>query len=80
MEGSLWARCALALESELPETQFNTWVRPLQSVEGAGALKLLAPNSYVVDWVTKHLMPRIGDLLRREFEGLSRRLGQTPTS
>ena len=69
MEGSLWARCALALESELPETQFNTWVRPLQSVEGAGALKLLAPNAYVVDWVTQHLMPRIGDLLRREFEG-----------
>ncbi|MEZ5458092.1 MAG: chromosomal replication initiator protein DnaA [Steroidobacteraceae bacterium] len=66
MEGSLWARCALALESELPEPQFNTWVRPLQSVEGAGTLKLLAPNPYVVDWVTRNLMTRIGELVGRE--------------
>jgi chromosomal replication initiator protein len=35
-----------ALEAELPEQQFNTWVRPLQALEGAGALKLLAPNRF----------------------------------
>jgi chromosomal replication initiator protein len=56
----------LALETELPESQFNTWVRPLQSVEGAGTLKLLAPNPYVVDWVTRNLMARIGELVGRE--------------
>jgi chromosomal replication initiator protein len=66
VDGSLWARCALALETELPESQFNTWVRPLQSVEGAGTLKLLAPNPYVVDWVTRNLMARIGELVGRE--------------
>lgn len=69
MDGSLWARCALALETELPESQFNTWVRPLQSVEGAGTLKLLAPNPYVVDWVTRNLMVRIGELVGREAGG-----------
>ncbi len=69
MDGSLWARCALALETELPESQFNTWVRPLQSVEGAGTLKLLAPNPYVVDWVTRNLMARIGELVGREAGG-----------
>lgn len=69
MDGSLWARCAQALESELPESQFNTWVRPLQSLEGAGTLKLLAPNPYVVDWVTRNLMPRIGELVGRETSG-----------
>jgi chromosomal replication initiator protein len=58
-----------ALEAELPEQQFNTWVRPLQALEGAGALKLLAPNRFVVDWINANLLPRIGELLRSEVAG-----------
>src|SRR5262245_48777479 len=58
-----------ALEAELPEQQFNTWVRPLQALEGAGALKLLAPNRFVVDWINANLLPRIGELLRDEMTG-----------
>ncbi|MGH8286345.1 MAG: DnaA N-terminal domain-containing protein, partial [Steroidobacteraceae bacterium] len=56
MQPSLWARCMRALEAELPEQQFNTWVRPLQALEGAGALKLLAPNRFVVDWINANLL------------------------
>src|SRR6202043_3646145 len=69
VEASLWTRCIGALEAELPEQQFNTWVRPLQAVEGAGALKLLAPNRFVVDWVNANLLPRIGELLRDQGSG-----------
>ena len=69
MEASLWARCKCALETELPEQQFNTWVRPLQALEGAGALKLLAPNRFAVEWINEHLLPRIGELLRDESTG-----------
>src|SRR6202047_2623564 len=58
-----------ALETELPEQQFNTWVRPLQAMEGNGALKLLAPNRFVVDWINATLLPRIGELLRDESTG-----------
>jgi chromosomal replication initiator protein len=58
-----------ALEGELPEQQFNTWVRPLQALEGAGALKLLAPNRFAVEWVNANLLPRIGELLRDEITG-----------
>jgi chromosomal replication initiator protein len=57
------------LEAELPEQQFNTWVRPLQAMEGAGALKLLAPNRFAVDWINANLLPRIGELLRDESTG-----------
>ena len=64
MEASLWSRCVRALENELPEQQFNTWVRPLQSLEGDGALRLLAPNRFVVDWVRSNLLARLGQLLR----------------
>ena len=64
MDASLWSRCISALENELPEQQFNTWVRPLQSVEADGALRLLAPNRFVVDWVRSNLLGRIPVLLR----------------
>ncbi len=69
MEASHWTQCISALEAELPEQQFNTWVRPLQVLEGTGALKLLAPNRFVVDWVNANLLPRIGELLRDQNGG-----------
>jgi len=69
VEASLWTRCMGALEAELPQQQFNTWVRPLQAMEGNGALKLLAPNRFVVDWVYANLLPRIGELLRAGSSG-----------
>jgi chromosomal replication initiator protein len=63
LEASLWSRCARALENELPEQQFNTWVRPLQSIESDGELHLLAPNRFVVDWVRGNLLERIRALV-----------------
>jgi len=52
------------LESELPEEQFNTWVRPLQAIERDGQLKLLAPNRYVIEWLGQNSLPRIKELIR----------------
>jgi chromosomal replication initiator protein len=63
VEASLWNRCLRLLESEIPEQQFNTWVRPLQAVEENGVLKLLAPNRFVVDWLTQNLRTRIEELM-----------------
>ena len=63
MEASLWSRCLSALEGELPEQQFNTWVRPLQAVESGDGLRLLAPNRFAVDWVRTHLLSRIEEFL-----------------
>jgi len=63
LEASIWSRCLRVLENELPEQQFNTWVRPLQVLESEGALKLLAPNRFAVDWVRAQLLPRLSALL-----------------
>jgi chromosomal replication initiator protein len=52
------------LESELPEQQFNTWIRPLQAIQRDGELKLLAPNRYVIDWLGQNSLPRIKELIR----------------
>jgi chromosomal replication initiator protein len=61
---SLWNRCLRVLESELPEQQFNTWVRPLQAIQRDGELRLLAPNRYVIEWLGQNSLPRIKELVR----------------
>ena len=70
MPESLWNRCLRVLEGELPEQQFNTWVRPLQAIERDGELKLLAPNRYVIEWLGQNLLPRIKELILAFAEGL----------
>jgi len=67
----LWQRCAERLEQELPAQQFNTWIRPLQVVEEAQQLKLLAPNRFVLDWVKNHYLETIQQLATTLSEGTS---------
>lgn len=63
MEGSLWQQCLVRLENELPEQQFNTWIRPLHAIEDGEDLQLLAPNQFVLDWVRKHHFKTISQTL-----------------
>lgn len=63
VETNLWNRCIRILQSEIPEQQFNTWIRPLQAVEDGGVLRLLAPNRFVVDWLQQHYIERISELV-----------------
>jgi chromosomal replication initiator protein len=69
VDSPLWTRCAAALAADMPDAQYNTWVRPLQAIEGDGTLQLLAPNRFAVDWVTTNLLPRIGEWLQAEIAG-----------
>jgi chromosomal replication initiator protein len=61
--GTLWQQCLVRLENELPEQQFNTWIRPLHAVENGEDLQLLAPNQFVLDWVRKHHFKTISQTL-----------------
>jgi chromosomal replication initiator protein len=56
MEAVHWSHCLHTLAAELPEQQFNTWVRPLHAIQRPGALTLLAPNRFVVEWVCVRLV------------------------
>jgi chromosomal replication initiator protein len=60
---TLWPLVLARLEEELPEQQVNTWLRPLQAVEDAQGMRLLAPNRFAVDWIRDHAATRIGQLL-----------------
>ncbi len=67
-EASHWSRCARSLQAELTEQEFNTWVRPLQAVPDGPVLRLLAPNRFVINWVEKHYLARIMELLNGAVE------------
>lgn len=59
MTATAWQRCIDRLEGDLAPGDFNAYVRPLQAVEDGSTLRLLAPNTFVRDWVDEHLLERI---------------------
>ena len=61
-ETTIWRQCLSHLEDELPEQQFNTWIRPLQATDNGRELVLLAPNRFVLDWVKQQYIERITQL------------------
>ena len=63
VESPLWNQCIRLLQSEVPEQEFNTWIRPLQAVEGDGVLRLLAPNRFVIDWLRQRYLDRIREII-----------------
>lgn len=63
---SVWKTCLERLAGELPPDQFNTWIRPLHAVEDQNGLRLLAPNRFVLDWVSEKYLQRIDELLRSQ--------------
>jgi len=67
----MWDKCLNRLESELPEQQFNTWIRPLHVIEDSEQLRLLAPNRFVLDWVEEHFLGRIKEIVLVQNSDLS---------
>lgn len=61
---NFWSKCTDHLEHDLPQQQFNTWIRPLQSVEDGQSIRLLAPNQFVLNWVQNHYLNDITDYLQ----------------
>ncbi len=66
----LWQGCLKRLEDELSAQQFNTWIRPLQAEQEEDALRLLAPNRFVLDWVRDHFLDRIRALVEQLQPGI----------
>jgi len=60
---ALWSQCLDRLQDELPQTQFNTWIRPLHAIEKEGELRLLAPNNFVLDKVSESFIDQINTIL-----------------
>ncbi|MBB1489334.1 chromosomal replication initiator protein DnaA [Oceanospirillum sediminis] len=69
MSLTLWQKCLGHLQDELPSQQFNTWIRPLQAELEGQSLKLLAPNRFVLQWVSDKYVARISELLSELSNG-----------
>jgi chromosomal replication initiator protein len=65
----LWQRGCERLASELPEQQFNTWIRPLPTAElseqgdGAAVVTVRVPNRFKLDWIRNQYAGRIESVL-----------------
>ena len=73
----VWSQCQTQLQNELPEQQYNTWIRPLKLKYFDGdndrfndpsnddVIELLAPNRFVEDWVKSKFLNRIEELFHQ---------------
>ncbi|WP_295802298.1 chromosomal replication initiator protein DnaA [uncultured Microbulbifer sp.] len=70
MSDSVWKQCAACLQDELPPQQFSTWIRPLRVSDdsGSGELRLIAPNRFILNWVSDKYLDRIRELCQ-QFNG-----------
>jgi len=66
---SLWQACIEQLAQELPEQQFNTWIKPLvaQVSEDLSKVTVFVANRFKLDWVRAQYSGRIGSLLEQIY-------------
>ena len=66
----LWQACVDQLAQELPEQQFNTWIKPLVAnvAEDVSKVVIFVGNRFKLDWVRAQYAHRIAGLLQ-QFHG-----------
>jgi len=85
MSVDLWRRGCERLAAELPEQQFNTWIRPLPAAEVAEngdagtVVTVRVPNRFKLDWIRNQYAGRIESVLS-EIAGKPVRLDITLAS
>jgi len=52
----LWSQCLIKLEQTLTTQKFNMSVRPLEVIEENGVLRLIAPNSFIMQEVSEKIL------------------------
>ena len=64
---ALWQICLDELAQELPEQQFNTWIKPLtaQVTDDFSKVTIFAANRFKLDWIRAQYAARFSALLER---------------
>lgn len=77
MANDIWKQCLYQLQDEIPQQQFNTWIRPLVVIHDDTELVISAPNRFVMEWVKDKYLKRIKEILEVvDTSGLSIVIGQ----
>ncbi len=66
---SLWQTCIEQLAQELPEQQFNTWIKPLQAQvqDDLSRVTIFVANRFKLDWVRAQYSGRIASMLEKLY-------------
>ena len=66
---SLWLSCTEILAQELPEQQFNTWIKPLvaEVSDDFSHLTIFVANRFKLDWIRAQYSSRISQLLEKLY-------------
>jgi len=56
---NFWPACLSKFQKELSAQQFNTWIKPLQTEVNGDAVRILAPNRFVMQWVKDRFLKKI---------------------
>jgi chromosomal replication initiator protein len=74
---TLWQRSCERLATELPEQQYNTWIRPLPAAEisqdgDTTLVSVRVPNRFMLDWIRTQYSARIEAILASLHNGALR--------
>ena len=66
---ALWQSCVDQLAQELPEQQFNSWIKPLTALvaDDFSKVTLLVANRFKLDWIRAQYSARISALLEKFY-------------
>ena len=66
---SLWQSCIDQLAQELPEQQFNPWIKPLSALvqEDLSKVTIFVANRFKLDWVRAQYSTRIAAMLEKMY-------------
>ncbi|MBC7601580.1 MAG: chromosomal replication initiator protein DnaA [Ramlibacter sp.] len=66
---SLWQACTDQLAQEMPEQQFNTWIKPLvaQVSDDLSKVTIFVANRFKLDWVRAQYAGKISSLLEKIY-------------
>ncbi|MDP2153171.1 MAG: chromosomal replication initiator protein DnaA [Methylotenera sp.] len=56
---NFWPACLSKFEKELSAQQFNTWIKPLHTEISGDAVRVVAPNRFVMQWVKDRFLKKI---------------------
>lgn len=64
---TFWQACLSRFEQELTPQQFNNWIKPLRFEPGQGAMRIVAPNRFILQWVKDKFLDRFEQLSEEHF-------------
>ncbi|MEN9842312.1 MAG: hypothetical protein RLZZ612_141 [Pseudomonadota bacterium] len=61
----LWLACVERLAQDMPEQQFNTWIKPLQAkvADDLSRVTILVANRFKMDWIRTQYASRLAQIL-----------------